>query len=94
MLDWRELHSHVDADICEGALRKWRQHGAKVAVDLKRAYLQPKTDRQLWPLLTVFVKVKMYALTRVGFGLNVAPLIMKAVVRTVLKQNPKSSELF
>ena len=67
-------------------LRKWRRHGANVAVvDLKRAYLQLRTDRQLWPCQT---DGQRYALTRVGFGLNIAPLIMKAVVRTVLQQDP------
>ena len=28
-------------------------------------------------------------MTRIGFGLNVAPMIMKAVVREVLSQSPK-----
>ena len=94
VLDCRELNSHVeahtaDADVCADTLRRWRRHGANVAVvDLKRAYLQLRTDRRLWPFQTVVVDGRRYALTRVGFGLNVAPLIMKAVVRTVLEQDP------
>ncbi|XP_043217877.1 uncharacterized protein LOC122379609 [Amphibalanus amphitrite] len=94
VLDCRELNSHVeahtaDADVCADTLRKWRRHGANVAVvDLKRAYLQLRTDRRLWPFQTVVIDGQRYALTRVGFGLNVAPLIMKAVVRTVLQQDP------
>ena len=94
VLDCRELNSHVDAhtaeaDVCADTLRKWRRHGANIAVvDLKRAYLQLKADRRLWPFQTVIVRGKRYALTRIGFGLNVAPLIMKAVVRTVLEQDP------
>ena len=94
VLDFRELNSHVtahtaDADVCAEELRKWRRHGANIAVvDLKRAYLQLRTDRRLWPFQTVLIRGRRYALTRVGFGLSVAPLIMKAVVRAVLAQDP------
>ena len=50
VLDYRELNGHVnvhtaDADVCIDTLRKWRRNGANVAVvDLKRAYLQLRTD--------------------------------------------------
>lgn len=95
VLDCRELNSHVeahtaDADVCADTLRRWRRHGANIAVvDLKRAYLQLRTDRRLWPFQTVIVEGQRYALTRVGFGLSVGPLVMKAVVRTVLQQDPE-----
>ena len=95
VLDYRELNGHVpthtaDADVCADTLRKWRRHGANVAVvDLKRAYLQLRTDPRLWPFQTVVISGKRYALTRVGLGLNVAPLIMKSVVRAVLRQDPE-----
>ena len=38
-------------------------------------------------LQTVKVDGKRYCLTRLGFGLNVAPLIMKAIISTVLAQD-------
>ena len=94
VLDYRELNSHVaahtaEADVCADQLRKWRRHGSNIAVvDLKKAYLQLHTDQRLWPYQTVVIRGKRYALTRVGFGLNVAPLIMKAVVRSVLAEDP------
>ena len=94
VLDYRELNQHVfahtaDADACADQLRKWRRHGKNIAVvDLKKAYLQLRTEKRLWPYQTVIVEGKRYALTRVGFGLNIAPLIMKAVVREVLSQCP------
>ena len=53
-------------------------------VDLKKAYLQLHVDRELWPYQTVMVNGRRYCLGRLGFGLNVAPLIMKAVVEAVL----------
>ena len=69
-------------------MRKWRRHGTNLAVvSMKRAYLQIRADRRLWPFQTVMVGGRRYALTRVGFGLSVAPLIMKRVVRVVLNQD-------
>lgn len=93
VLDYRELNGYVtahtaDADVCAEQLRRWRRHGARVAVvDLRKAYLQLRLDRRLWPYQTVEVHGRRYCLTRLGFGLNVAPLIMKAVVRAILEQD-------
>ena len=94
VLDYRELNGYVtahtaDSDVCAEQLRKWRRHGANVAVvDLKRAYLQLHLEEELWPFQTVMVRGRRYCLVRLGFGLNVAPLVMKAVVRAVLDQDP------
>ena len=95
VLDYRELNSHVtahtaDADVCADQLRKWRRHGTNIAVvDLKKAYLQLRVDQRLWPFQTVVIRGQRYCLTRLGFGLNVAPLVMKAVVRAVLALDPE-----
>ena len=95
VLDYRELNDHVtaftaDSDVCADQLRKWRRHGVNVAVlDLRKAYLQVRVDRQLWPFQTVMVRGQRYCLTRLGFGLNIAPQVMKAVVKTILAQDPK-----
>jgi len=92
VMDYRELNKHVDAftanaDVCAAKLREWRQQGSNVALlDLKRAYLQIHVHESLWAFQTVIVKGKRYCLTRLGFGLNVAPLIMKAIVNAVLTQ--------
>ena len=90
VLDFRQLNEYIPvhaagADVCAEEVRKWRQHGVKLAVvDLKKAYLQLHVDRDLWPYQTVMVGGRRYCLGRLGFGLNVAPLIMKAVVDAVL----------
>ena len=95
VLDYRELNQYLrphtaDADVCCEELRRWRRHGDRVAViDLKKAFLQLHVDPALWTYQTVVVGERRYCLTRVGFGLSVAPLIMKAVVRTVLAQSPE-----
>ncbi|XP_043219799.1 uncharacterized protein LOC122380580 [Amphibalanus amphitrite] len=98
VLDYRELNQHLtphtaDADVCVEELRRWRRHGRRVAVlDLKKAFLQLRVDPALWPYQTVIVRGRLYCLTRVGFGLSIAPLIMKSVVREVLAQNPRLAE--
>ena len=95
VLDFRELNSHIpvhaaNADVCAEELRKWRRHGVKVAVvDLEKAYLQLHIDRSLWPYQTVVINGQLYCLGRLGFGLNVAPSIMKAVVQAVLDQDDR-----
>ena len=92
-MDFRELNSHVDAftasaDVCADKLREWRRQGTNVAiVDLRRAYLQIRVHESLWPFQTVIFHGKRYCLTRLGFGLNVAPSVMKAVLTTVLMQD-------
>ena len=94
VMDFRELNGFVtahiaDSDVCADVLRKWRRHGANVAVvDLRKAYLQLHVHQQLWPFQTVVVRGQRYCLTRLGFGLNVSPQVMKAVVRAVLEQDP------
>ena len=98
VLDYRELNQHLtrhtaDADVCVEELRRWRRHGRRVAVlDLKKAFLQLRVDPALWPYQTVIVRGRRYCLTRVGFGLSIAPLIMKSVVRKVLAQSPGLAE--
>ena len=93
VMDFRELNSHVDAftagaDVCVDKLREWRRLGTNMSiVDLRRAYLQLHVHESLWPFQTVVYHGQRYCLTRLGFGLNVAPSVMKAVLTTVLKQD-------
>ena len=56
-------------------------------LDLRKAYLQVHVHRSLWPFQTMMVKEQRYCLTRMGFGLNVAPSIMQAIVETVLSND-------
>ncbi|XP_065668044.1 uncharacterized protein LOC136088283 [Hydra vulgaris] len=77
------IPQHARADY-----REWRRMGNKPAtIDLRKAYLQLKTDKSLWPFQTVVFRNKRYCLTRLGFGLNVAPMIMKSVVSAVIDQD-------
>ena len=93
VMDYRELNEHVNAytanaDVCAQTMREWRRQGPKAAiVDLRRAYLQIHVDKSLWPFQTVKIKGQRYCLTRLGFGLNVAPQIMRAIVKAVIGQD-------
>ena len=94
VLDFREMNGHVDThtaevDVCIEKLREWRKMGQDVALlDLKKAYLQIRVEKKLWPYQTVIVGGVRYCLTRLGFGLNLAPCVMKAVLDTVISQDP------
>uniref|UniRef100_A0A5S6Q5E4 RNase H domain-containing protein n=1 Tax=Trichuris muris TaxID=70415 RepID=A0A5S6Q5E4_TRIMR len=90
VMDFRELNAHIDTftancDVCAHRLREWRRQGANVAIiDLNKAYLQLHVDQSFWPYQSVIFNGRRYCLTRLGFGLNVAPAIMKAVINHVL----------
>lgn len=93
VLDFRELNTFVDAhtadaDVCADKLREWRRQGVNVTMlDLSSAYMQVHIAPSLWPFQTVIFKNRRYALTRLGFGLNLAPLVMKAVISCALAQD-------
>ena len=56
-------------------------------LDLCRAYLQVHVDKSLWPFQTVKIKGQRYCLTCLGFGLNVAPIIMRSIINMVMAQD-------
>ena len=93
VMDFRQLNSYVDAftanaDVCADKIREWRRLGTNVAiVDLRRAYLQIRVHESLWSYQTVIFRGQRYCLTRLGFGLNVAPSVMKYVLTAVLAQD-------
>ena len=90
-MDYRELNEYVDAytaDVCAHKLREWGKQESDVAVlDLRRAYLQIHVERSLWPFQTVEIKRTRYCISRLGFGLNVAPNIMTAITNAFRVQN-------
>ena len=95
VLDFRELNETVDcsgadADVCHEKLRAWRQMSANCAlVDLRDAYMQIGVDAKCSRYQVVEFEGNQYELTRLGFGLNCAPEVMKAIVSTVLSSNER-----
>ena len=96
VLDFRELNSHLDlhtaeADVCTEKLRECRRRGQQVAlIDLRKAYLQIHVHPSLWCYQTVVLRGRRYCFTRLGgFGLNIAPLVLKKVLNRVLSWDDK-----
>ena len=95
VLDFRELNAHVqchtgdeEINICNEKLREWRRtEGELELVDLQSAYLQIKVSEDLWRHQLVRFKGRTYCLTRLGFGLNVAPRIMAVILKRVLNSD-------
>ena len=93
VLDFLELNEYVDAftahaDVCVQKLRGWRKKGSNVSVlDPRKVYLQVRVHKSLWSYLTVILEGKRYCLSCVGFGLNVALFIMRAIVEATLSND-------
>ena len=93
ILDFRSINRFISVftaktDVCSEKIREWRRMGANVTVcDLSRAYMQLMVDKSLWPYQTVQYKGQRYALSRLGFGLNVSPVIMTAIMTKVLQSD-------
>ena len=78
------------ADVCTEKLREWRRPGSNVSVlDLRKAHLQVHVHQSLWSYQTVMFKGRRYCLTRMGFGLNVAPSIMQTIVDAILTKDKR-----
>lgn len=92
VIDYRKINELVsshsaEADVCGEKLRLWRTFGNNLAmVDLRSAYLQIHVSPNLWKYQIVRFQGKTFALTRLGFGLNVAPKIMSTILKTVLSK--------
>ena len=93
-LDYRELNKLLlsqpgrDAPVCENILRKWRaigDAGEFSVLDIKKAYLQIRVAPELLRYQVVIWKGERYAMTRMGFGMNVAPKIMDVVVQWIVR---------
>ena len=88
-LDYRRLNDAIvsspglDAPACAETLRAWRAESPDdhVLLDLRKAYLQVRVHPDLLRYQVVLWQGKSYVMTRMGFGLNVAPKFMDMIVR-------------
>jgi hypothetical protein len=93
VMDYRELNQYVsshtaESEVCGEKLRQWRKMGTNLKImDLRKAYLQLHVSEELWKYQVVKFKGRLYCLTRLGFGLSVAPKIMCSIVHKVLSMN-------
>ena len=94
VLDFRQLNDTIEnrpggsTPLCRQRLRDWRKKGPQCAVvDLRKAYLQVRVDPSLWCYQAVDWHGSTFLLTRLGFGLCIAPKVMTAIVTTVLQRD-------
>ena len=98
VLDFRELSEFIecsgaDADACDEKLRSWRQKSANcVLLDLRDAYMQISVADECSKYQTVKFEGNFYKLIKLGFDLNCAHEIMKAVDSKVLSLDEKISK--
>lgn len=95
-MDYREVNSHIhshpgpDSAVCPEKLRKWRRMGTDVRmIDLRNAYLKIYVDQTLQPYQCVLFKGRTYVMTRMGFGLSIAPKVMGQILSRVLSLDPQ-----
>ena len=89
----KELVSNpgAEAPACQEKLRQWRGAGdpdSYALIDIRKAYLQVRVCPDLWRYQVVKWKGQTYVLTRMGFGLSVAPKLMDLIVRYSTRQFP------
>lgn len=94
VMDYRQLNEWiiskpgVNSVVCQEKLRSWRKRSVNACLlDLKKAYLQIHVDRSLQRFQAVRFRDKLYVMTRMGFGLNVAPKIMSKIIDKVLSMD-------
>ena len=94
-LDYRQLNDRLkcqpgrEAPACGETLRKWRLDGDPDSLhrlDIRKAYLQVRIAPELLRFQVVVWKGRSYVMTRMGFGLNVAPKLMTIVVQWATRE--------
>ena len=97
-LDYRILndllasHPGREALVCDETLRKWRRVGNPSnlrLLDIRKAYLQVHVAPDLQRFQTVIWQGRAYVMTRMGFGMNIAPKFMDIIVRWVTHEFPE-----
>jgi hypothetical protein len=92
-LDYSILNPYIkntnfvsQSEVCHISLQRWRKLAVAYLVDVDKAYMNVEVDRSLYPYQVVEVDGAQYAMTRMGFGLNVAPRVLKCLIQQVLKE--------
>eukprot|EP00117_Sycon_ciliatum_P011312 scpid18689/ scgid1770/ Gag-Pol polyprotein; Matrix protein p10; p20; Capsid protein p25; Nucleocapsid protein p14; Protease p15; Reverse transcriptase/ribonuclease H p90; Integrase p46 len=96
VLDYRHLnrqlvsHPGNDSPVCAESLRSWRsREDEHELLDIRKAYLQVHVRDDLLRYQVVVWQDKTYVMTRMGFGLSVAPKVMDIIVKYVTRDMPE-----
>ena len=98
VLDYRNLNDTIlsmpgtKSPVCDEKLRKWRMEGDPTEfemLDIRKAYLQVRVSPELLRYQTVLWQGQCYVMTRMGFGLSVAPKFMDTIIRYITRNLAK-----
>lgn len=76
--------SYEQSEVCTDMLRKWRTCSDAVLVDIQKAYMQVHVAEHLHKFQVVSVNGSQFAMTRMGFGLNIAPRVLQAIIEHIV----------
>ena len=95
-LDYRFLNDHLvskpgmESPVCGETIRKWRATDEPekfVMLDIRKAYLQVHVSPELLRYQTVVWRGKLFVMTRMAFGMSVAPKMMDVIVKYVTQEH-------
>ena len=90
VLDYRALNELIkcnpgtESPVCEDTVRQWRKKGDTddlEMLDIRKAYLQVFVSPDMYRFQTVLWNNEVYVMTRMGFGLSIAPKMMDIIVK-------------
>ena len=89
-LDYSMLNEFIlsnpgaNSPVCGDKIREWRQRtDDSKLLDIWKAYLQVHLDESLQRYQVVVWNGDVYVMTRMGFGLNIAPKVMDTIIQYV-----------
>ncbi|XP_065185766.1 uncharacterized protein LOC135816500 [Sycon ciliatum] len=96
-LDYRKLNELIESEpgyeapVCAEKIRQWRRSsdGQWEMLDVKKAYLQVHVSAELVRYQAVLWNNKVYVMTRMGFGLAIAPKFMHLVIQWITRHRPE-----
>ena len=88
-------HPGPSAPACGESIRKLRQMGTDLRfVDIEKAYLQLRIHPRLWGYQGLVFKQKTFLLTRMGFGLAIAPKALQMVVSFLIESHGLKADAY
>eukprot|EP00117_Sycon_ciliatum_P040218 scpid93421/ scgid29592/ len=82
----------ADTPVCQEKIREWRASSPEQSyemLDIRKAYLQVHIAPELQRFQTVLWKGRTYVITRMGFGLSIAPKFMHVIVQWATRRLPE-----
>ena len=72
------------SEVCSESLRKWRSYKVAFLVDIDKAFMNIPIDEDLYKFQVVQANGQRWAMTRMGFGLSIAPRVLQVLIKHIL----------